>query len=1079
MKEQHLNIPGRMARYFIESRLTVVMIIAILLFGLIGLEFTPREENPQIIVPAVEVTVSMPGALPTEVEHILLSPMEAMLGAIKGVKHTYGTALDGMARVIIEFEVGEKESDALIRINERLQRFTLPDGAEYPHIEAIDVDDVPVFTMTLASAVYDDYQLRQMAERVLERLRSVEGTSIGYIVGGRTREIRLEVSPEKLQVFGITLDELARQISDADVSQPMKKRVYENANSALRVDGLLRSQSDVENIAILATNGRLLYVKDIATVVDGPPSDRTQYTRLGFGQADSRFSKTHGLEMSAVTIAIAKRSGVNAVDLTGRLRERIDSMNEGFLPPDVYTVITRDDGAKANQTVSTLIEHLFIAIGAVSIILLLFLGPRAALIVACAIPLVFAVVMGMDLLTGPTLNRITLYALILALGMLVDDAIVVIENTHRHYRSLNPGSTKQSLTYAAVLATHEIGKPTTLATFTVVIVFLSLLLVTGMLGLYFYPVTFNVPVAMLASLLVAYTVTPWMARRWLPAGSLKPQSESKLLVGFSLVLSLLLKHTVMRRFFYALIIGLLMASILQPSWQFIRPQGVSGEVSPLGLSLAFLPKDDKNNFLVHIHLPETTPLEVTDQAAREVENLLQKQPWVENYITHIGIPAVIDFNGQLKGSRGHVGSQYAEIRVNLTNKRQREKTSIELVLAIRNEIEKIASHYPGGIIQLVEDPPGPPVRATVLAELYGPDLATLDKLAYQVTNEFKKTWDLAEAWASVPFDITEYRFQINRNKAMLSGVSPRQISEALHRFMDGQVLAYVHPTGSRQPVPVRGYIPREKRVDMATLGRAYVENKQGERIPLSELVKVVPSIQNKPINHKNGERVQYVGGELADSAPVYAVLDLDKRLDGIRVTKEDSLETMNLRFNPVRANALEGYQLLWEGELRLTLDAFRDMGIALGIALAAIFLLLVGYYRSFQLPLLAMVPIPLGMIGVFPGHWLMGISFSAASMIGVIALSGVVVRNSLLIIDFTRELQRQGIEIEEAIKQAATLRLRPIMLTTLAIALGTWIMVSDPVFGGLAIALIAGAISSAVFTVFVIPLLYRSMSVNA
>ena len=1075
MTADKLNLPGRMAKYFVESRLTPLMIISVMFIGLIGLNFTPREENPQIIVPAVEITVPMPGASPLEVEHILLSPLEADLSAIKGVKHTYGTALEGLAKVMIEFEVGEGEESALVRVNERLLRHKFPDSAGPAHIEAIDVDDVPVFTVTLASSLYNDYKLKIIAERVLERLRSIEGVSLGYIVGGRNREIRLDVSPEKLQVFGVTLNELVDQIAAADVTQTIENRVYEGSNLGMRVDGKLRSREDVENIAIRSTNGRILHIKDLAQVIDGPPTERSYYTRLGFGQAHYLHEQTDGTEMAAVTVAISKRSGVNAVELTRKLRNRVDNMREGFLPPDVHVVITRDDGEKADRTVTKLVEHLFIAIGAVSVVLWWFLGPRAALIVACTIPLVFAVVMGADLAAGPTLNRITLYALILALGMLVDDAIVVIENTHRHYQKLSSNSDTKKRADAAVLATHEIGRPTTLATFTVVMVFLSLLLVTGMLGLYFYPVTFNVPVAMFASLVIAYTVTPWMARRWLPVGD---SHKIQMFGSFDLfkpALITLLNSKKIRWLFYLSITSLLVASFLQPAWQFIRPQGLAGEVSYFGLPLAFLPKDDKNTFLVHIHLPETTPLETTDQAAREVENLLRQQSWVTNYTTHVGIPAVIDFNGQLKGSRGHVGPQYAEIRVNLIDKDKREKTSIELVLKLRKEIEKIAAGFPGGIIQLVEDPPGPPVRATVMAELYGPDIKVIDQIAHQVAGEFKNTWDMAETWASVPFDITEYRFRIKRDKAILSGVDPEKISNALKSLMDGQIVTYIHPEGSRQPVPVRGIVPRHKRIDTATLGRAYVENSNRDRIPLSELVEVIPSVQSKPINHKNGERVQYVGGELADSAPVYAVLDLDHRLDNLSVNDGQRLQTANLRFVPVRANSLEGYQLLWEGELRLTLDAFRDMGIALGMALVIIFLLLVGYYQSIQLPLLAMVPIPLGMIGVFPGHWVMGMDFSAASMIGVIALSGVVVRNSLLIIDFTRDLQKQGMDIDEAIITAASLRLRPIILTTLAIILGTWIMLSDPVFGGLAMALIAGATSSAVFTVFVIPLLYKKL----
>jgi len=683
------------------------------------------------------------------------------------------------------------------------------------------------------------------------------------------------------------------------------------------------------------------------------------------------------------------------------------------------------------------------------------------------------------------LNRITLYALILGLGMLVDDAIVVIENIHRHFDLLPPNADKASRAKATVLATHEIGNPTTLATFTVVTVFLSLILVTGMLGQYFYPITFNVPVAMIASLIIAYSVTPWLSRRVLltaigHAGRHKddairgaePQRLQRL---YRALITPLLNRRWLRRLFYLVVSLLLTLSFLQPAWQFLRPQGLAGAVSYFGVPLAFLPKDDKNTFLVHIHLPETTPLEITDRAAREIGELLRQHPLVTNYQTYVGIPSVVDFNGLLKGSTQLIGPQYAEIRVNLVHKFDREISSIDLVLALRPEVERIAARYPGGIIQLIEDPPGPPVRATVLAELYGPDLDVLDELTHQVANEYKKTYDMAEVHASIPFDLVEYRFQVRRDEAALAGLDPAQVSQALVRLMHEEVLGYAHPQGERTSVPIRLHVPREQRIEPRLLERAFVTNPEGKKLPLSELVKVVEAKQLKPINHKDTERVQYVGGELAASAPVYAVLDLDRRLDGMMVMEGESLQTANLGFKPIRANTLEGYKLLWEGELRLTLDAFRDMGLALGMALAVIYLLLVGYYRSFGLPLLVMSAIPLAFIGVFPAHWAFGQAFSAASMVGVIALAGVVVRNSLLIIDFIQDYQRQGYELDDAVREAGAIRLRPIMLTTLAIALGTAIMVPDPVFGGLAIALIFGAISSALLVVFIVPLLYRRM----
>ncbi|MFK5914770.1 MAG: efflux RND transporter permease subunit [Woeseiaceae bacterium] len=1082
-----LNLPGTIARYFVESKLTILMMIALVCFGSIGLLLTPREENPQIVVPAAEVTVTFPGASPLEVENLLLSPLEANLASIDGVKHVYGTAFEGMASVMLEFEVGEDKDNAIVRLYDHVFRNKqyLPPGAGDPVIQAIDIDDVPVFTVTLSSTQYTDHDLRRMAERMLERLRGVKGTGVGYVVGGLQREIRIETQPERLLSYGVSIDQLATAIRNADVDKSLGMRVYQHENRSLRVDGLLRNAKQIGRIVVHSDGNQVVRVSDLANVIYGPPNERTQMTRFSFGPADPRSSLNNEPEMAAATLAIAKRTGFNAVDLTAELGKRVDQMQQGFLPPDVNVVITRDDGLKADLTVTQLVEHLFIAIAAVAIILLIFLGRWAALIVAITIPLVFSVVIGADLMAGPTLNRITLYALILGLGMLVDDAIVVIENIHRHFDELPPDADKASRTRAAIIATAEIGNPTTLATFTVVTVFLSLHLITGMLGEYFYPVAFNVPVAMIASLIIAYSVTPWLARRWLLTSighegphkgeHLRGKEPKGLQNTYRKLITILLEQKKLRRLFYLGVVFLLLLSFLQPAWQFIRPQGITGAVSTLGVPLAFLPRDNKNTFLIHIHLPENTPLEVTDRASRELGELLRKQSIVSNYQTFIGIPSVVDFNGQLRGSGKQVGSQFADIRVNLTNKFERNESSIELVRALRPEVEKIAAHYPGGVFQLIEDPPGPPVRATVLAEVYGPDLEILDRLAKKIQSEFVNTYDLVEVQTSIPTDVTEYRFRFKRDKLALAGLDPTTVSRVLDQLMQGEVLGHAHPKGERAPVPVRLHVPRQHRIDPDMLERAFVTNSNGKRIPLSELVYVEKATQSKPINHKDSERVHYIGGELSYSAPVYAVLDLDQRLDGVQAAEGQLTKTANLRFLPVRANTLDGYKLLWEGELRLTLDAFRDMGLALGMALLAIYLLLVGYYRSFSLPLLAMTAVPLALIGVFPAHWLFNVSFSAASMVGVIALAGVVVRNSLLIIDFIQDYQKQGYDIEEAVREAGAVRLRPILLTTLAIALGTAIMVPDAVFGGLALALIFGAISSALLVVIIIPLLYRRM----
>ena len=1085
MTDTPLNFAGKLARYFVDSKLTILVCLAILGFGAIGLIYTPREENPQIIVPAAQIQVALPGASPLEIEHMLLAPFESELASVDGVRHIYGTATTGLASVLVEFEVGQNKEDAMVRLynNVLRNRHRLPPGASEPNIQSIDIDDVPAFTVTLTSKKYNDHQLRRMAERVLEHLRSVQGVGIGYVVGGLPREIRIEVLPERLQSFGITIDQLAAAVNSANVDRSLGLRVYDSKNHTLKVDGLLRSAQQVADIIVLNNNGRLIRVSDLAEIIDGPPGEREQMTRFAYGRADPRAEVAGHTEMSAATIAVAKRIGVNAVVLTSALRERLAQMEAGFIPPEVELVITRDDGVKADRTVSQLVEHLMIAIAIVSFIMLVFLGRRAALIVAITIPLVFAVVMGADLIAGPTLNRITLYALILSLGMLVDDAIVVIENIHRHFDRLPADADTETRAQAAVQATHEIGNPTTLATFTVITVFLALTMVTGMLGQYFYPFAFNVPTAMIASLIIAYSVTPWLARRWLPTAlvhfspikgaSSSPDKPLRTQQIYKKLLTPLLNSRRIRQLFYLVITLLLVASFLQPSWQFLRPQGSAGAVSSFAVPLTFLPRDNKNTFLVNIHLSENTPLEVTDRAAREIGQVLAQHPLITNYQTFVGLPAIVDFNSQLRGSAQFVGPQFAEIRVNLVDKFQRKTSSIDIVLALRPAVEEIAARYPGSTIQLLEDPSGPPIRATILAELYGPDQEVLEQLAQRVADQYHDTYDMAEVHTSTPSDRAEYRFQMRRDAIALAGLDPARVSQALGRLMKGETLGYAHPQGERNPVPIKLHIPRQQRIEPYLLERAFVTNITGTKVPLSELVDVVEASQLKPIFHKDTERVHYVGGELSSSGAIYAVLDLDRRLDGMQVQGLDNLKTANMNIRSVRPNSLDGYTLLWEGELRLMLDAFRDMGLAMLLTLVVIYLLLVGYFRSFKMPALVMSAIPLAFIGVFPGHWICGVTFSAASMAGVIALVGIVVRNSLLIVEFIQDHLEQGYELDDAIREAGAIRLRPIMLTTMAIALGTAIMVPDAVFGGLAVSIIFGSMSSALLVVFVVPLLYK------
>jgi multidrug efflux pump subunit AcrB len=1074
MSNPKLNSAGRLANLFATSRLTVLFMLACTLLGLLAVTLTPREENPQIIVPGAQVRVFLPGASAAEVEQLVIRPLEDIVKQIPGVDHTFATAMNSAGMLAVQFEVGQDKEKSLVKLYDRIlgQRDRLPADAGAPLIVSVDVDDVPIVTVTLASQTYDDYALKRLADRLLDGLRSLESVSASYVKGGRDREVRVELEPDRLQSFAVTLDQVRGVLAAANVSAPVGSVVQQGQNQSVFLDGFLNSADDLKRVMVGNHAGRPIYLGDVATLVDGPPDERTRLSRFAFGPADPRFGKGLDAEIPAVTLAVAKKPGTNAVVVADEVLARIERMQQQFIPAGVELVVTRNDGQKADDAVNVLIEHLGIAVFSVFLVMVFFLGLKEALIVGVTVPLILGLTLGVNYLFGPTINRVTLFALILSLGLLVDAAIVVIENIHRHYARLGQRN-KRAVT---VQATNEIGSPTNLATIAVMLVFVSLVpMLTGMPGQYFYPVGFTVPLAMAVSLLVAYTVVPWAANRWLKPGEGHDLEDhdpkDRLHRVYHAVMTPLIHRPGLRRGVLLGMVAAIVLSLLQPAWQFVRPAGVSGAQSWLGVEMAMLPKDNKNTFNISLDMPAPTPLETTDRAVREIGAVLRENALILNYQSWIGEAGVIDFNGLLRGTGGKAGPQVAELRVNLIDKTERSTTSIEIVRELRQRLLAIQSRYPGSVIQLVEDSPGPPVRAMVMAEIYGPELGPLRAVGKQVEAAFRQTYDMVEVNDSEPDDVHEHRLVVDRQKAALSGVTTGEAAIALRRLLDGETLGRVHIAGEKNAVPIRLQIPRRHQIDPALLARVYLVNRQGKQVPLSELVRRVPALADRPIQHKDGERVVYVGGELVHTAPVYAVLDLDRRLDGLPLPGGERLATGNLRFNPVMPDTIDGYRLLWDGEIRMTLDSYRDMLGALGLALTLVYLVLVAYYQSFAIPLVAMAAIPLGLAGIFPGHWLMGQSFTATSMIGVIALAGVVVRNSLLIIDFVLDYRRQGLDLREAILEAGAVRLRPILLTALAIMLGSAVMLTDPVFGGLAISLIFGTLVSTVLTLIVVPLL--------
>ena len=1074
MTDHKLNIAGKLAGFFITSKLTVLFVLACILIGVLALTLTPREENPQIIVPAAEVRVLLPGASAAEVEELIIRPIEGEIKEIPGVDHVYSTAMNSMGGVMVQFKVGENTEKSLVRLYDCIlgHRDLLPAEAGTPLIRSIDVDDVPVVTVTLASEKYDDYALKRLADRTLDGLRSQDSVSVAYVKGGRDREIRIELDPERMQAFGVTLDQVRTLITAGNVSAPLGTQVQEGRNHKVVLDGFLTSADDLKHLIVGASAGRPIYLGDVAHIVDAPPEERDTLTRLAYGPADAHFGKTQQPEIPAVTIAVAKKRGTNAVFFANDLLKRIDRMKAQFVPPGVDVVVTRNDGQKANDAVNRLIGHLGIATLAVFVVTVLFLGFREAVIVGATIPLILSLTLGGVHLFGITINRITLFAFIMLMGLVVDAAIVVIENIHRNYSQLGEGDKCQ----VAVQSTNEVGNPTNLATLSVMIVAFSLLpILTGMGGQYFHPVGITGPLAMAFSLLVAYCVVPWAANRWLKpveAHDLKKREGwNRLSRYYRAAVVPFLSSAKWRRNLFLLVLAMIALSLLQPLWQFIRSGGMSGPQSFFGTETSFLPKDNMNTFNITIDMPEPTPLETTDQLAREIGSLLRQTPEVRNYQTWLGEAGVIDFNGLLRGSGSKIGSYVAEIRVNLSDKKTRSKTSIEIAREMRLRIAPIAAPYPGSTVQVVEDPPGPPVRATVLAEIYGPNEEILRVLSKRVKSAFQQTYDMAEVKASEVDDIPEYDLVVDREKAAMSGITNAEVAIALRRLIDGEVMGDAHIPGEKNPVPIRLQIPRRYQIDPTLLSRITVTNRQGQQVALSELVQVIPAWADRPIQHQDDERVTYVGGELARTASVYAVLDLNRRLDGMALPDGSRLATGNLRPYKADPDTINGYSLHWGGEMRLMLDSYRDLLFALALSIVSIFLILVAYYQSFTLPIIAMSAIPLGLVGIFPGHWLLGKAFTVTSLVGIIALTGVLVRSSLLIIDFVLDYRRQGMGFREAILEAGAVRLRPILLTTLAIVFGSMIMLTDPVFCGLGISLIFGTVAATVLTLIVIPTL--------
>jgi len=1069
-----LNIAGRLGKAAMFSSLTPMLSLLIFLLGALALIVTPREENPSIDVPAANVIVQMQGASPEEVQNLIVRPMEMILREMTGVDHTYGLALDSQAVVTVMFDVGEDKEASLVKLYDRIMHNLdrLPAGASQPLVKPLDVDDVPVSVITLSSQAIDGLALKQLAERVRDQLSPLDGVSVADIIGGHDRQIRILLDPVRLAAYHIALDQLHKVLLSANAGGASGQLVGNNREIKVWLNGYLNSASAVGRLVVGQWQDKAIFLSDVATISDGP-SAVNQYHRIGFGQSVSGMAEE---ERPAVSISLAKKRGTNAVVVTERIESKLNELKGDFIPDNVSVTITRDSGERANAAVNLLLEHLGIAISTVIIILLLFLGWREAAIVTMNIPLILFIVLAIGFLADQTINRITLFALILALGLLVDDAIVVIENIHRHlHKGAKDLKEKAAL---IVMATNETGKPTIIATIAVILAFLPMGFVTGMMGPYMGPIPFNTPIAMAASLVIAYMFTPWIAQRFLPnklpdvvpAGN-TPSPKDAVHRAYLKLATPLIESKSVRRIFALVVFVLFVAAMLQPGWQFLRSSGINGPMTPGSVELKMLPKGNNNTFNITIDMPEGASLEETDRVTREVAEVVRQHPMVVDYESFVGQGGPIDFNGMLRGAVLRKGTNLADIRVNLVDKHHRSIRSAGIVLELRTLLEQVIAEHPKASIKLVEDPPGPPVRATLLAEIYGPDYATQRQMAKAVRQRFEQTYDVTDIDDSVGDDQQQLNINMNKEKAAQLGVATAEVETALRDFLHGYDFGALHVKDERHQIKLRVQLPIALRAHAEDLNRIYVSGTHGP-VPLSAFATVAESIAAKPIYSKDGHQVAYVMAEPKQGSQVYSLLEMDGELDGTELLPGKTLKTGGMRFTKTTPQDTYGYHMLWNGEMRLTLDVFRDLGAAFIVALVLIYLLMVAYYGQMILPMLVMAPTALTMIGIFPGHWITNQPFTATSMIGMIALAGIVVRNSTLLIDFIIDYRNRGFDVKTAVLEAGAVRARPILLTALAVVAGTSIMITDPVFGGLGVSMAFGTIAATILTLFVTPLMY-------
>ena len=1048
-----LGLAGRIAAFFIDSKLTPLLVIASLALGGLAVSLTSREEEPQIVVPIVDVFVGLPGASPEEVENLVTVPVERRMYELPGVEYVYSASRPGVAMVTVRFLVGDDPEESLVKVHDRLQawRDALPANAT-PHLVRLrSIDDVPVLGLTLWSERYGGFELRRMAAELEREIAVVDDVSDVRILGGERRQVRVLLDAEGMAARGVDPSRVAAAIRMQNAAAPAGS--FENSDREVLVEtgSFLRDLDEVASLVVGVYGENPVYLRDVAEVVDGAeePSSHV-FFRTG---AAWDGAAVDGLA-PAVTLSIAKRKGADAQRVVEGVMARVDELRGRLLPADVEVTVTRDYGATASEKAGELLVHLIGAILSVTLVIGVFLGWRGALVVFVSVPVSFALTLFVYYVLGYTLNRVTLFALIFVTGIVVDDSIIVVENIVRHL-----AEKKVSPLRAALQAIDEVGNPTILATLTVIAAVLPMAFVRGLMGPYMLPMPVGASLAMSFSLLVALIAAPWFAYRLVRAGGHGTEGEG-----------------LERTFTYRVYRRLMQPLLTRPrrGWVFLGAITVLLLLSVLlfplrWVSVKMLPFDNKSEVQVIVDMPEGTTLETTSRVAREIADELAAVPEVTDLQLYAGIAAPINFNGLVRHYDLRSGANVADLQVNLVHKKERDDQSHPIAKRLRTLVQAVAERH-GANVKVVEIPPGPPVLSTLLAEVYGPTAEERLRVARQVREVFATTDGVVDVdwWQEDPQ--SKLVFRVDREKAALHGVAAAEIVRTLRLALSGEDAGVLHVPGEVEPVTLRLELPRAARSSPAELGDVHLTSMSGASVPLSELVRVEESVLQPTLHRKNLRSVVYVAGEVAGSneSPVYAILDMAGRVGAIELPAGGTLEQF-YRDEPL---STERASMKWDGEWHITYEVFRDLGAAFGAVLILIYLLIVGWFGSLRVPLVMMIAIPLSLVGILPGHFFFGAFFTATSMIGFIALAGIMVRNSVLLIDFVHLALERGKTLAEAVVEAGSVRFRPILLTAGTVVVGAVVILFDPIFQGLALSLMFGAIASTALTLVVVPLVY-------